>query len=82
MLLAQAPRDGLVVLTSRISIDMVQKTVALGIAGSGGSFSADRHAVQIAGRRRYHPDRTGAAGPVRAVHRAHRITPEDASHVA
>jgi hypothetical protein len=48
MALAGTPRDGAVVLTSRVSIDMVQKTAALGVPVLIAVSAPTAHAVEMA----------------------------------
>ena len=82
MLRARAPRDGVVVLTSRVSIDMVQKTAALGVPVLIAVSAPTAHAVEMAEAAGI--TLIGLARPDRfeLFTHAHRITPEDASHVA
>jgi FdhD protein len=79
---AATPRDGAVVLTSRVSIDMVQKTAAMGVPVLIAVSAPTAHAVQVAEAAGITLIALARPDRFENFTHPHRITPEEASHVA
>ena len=60
--------EGIILLTSRVSVEMVQKNAAIGVARDGVGFGSDGAGGSDGGRRRYHTCRHRARGRIRSVH--------------
>jgi FdhD protein len=82
MALAGTTRDGAVVLTSRVSIDMVQKTAALGVPVLIAVSAPTAHAVEMAEAAGITLIALARPDRFEIFTHPHRITPEDTADVA